>query len=74
MKGRESKAANLNVLAALQILLHKLKVCFFSLFLKMTAVDKMQVSLRSSDSKLTQARDFLDCRRVLPEWGLHKEV
>lgn len=31
MKGRETKAVNPNVLAALQILLHKLKVCFFSL-------------------------------------------
>jgi len=30
-KGRETKAANPNVLAALQILSHKLKVCFFSL-------------------------------------------
>lgn len=31
MKGREAKAVNPNVLSALEILLHKLKVCFFSL-------------------------------------------
>lgn len=31
MKGRETKVANPNVLATLQILLYKVEVCFFSL-------------------------------------------
>lgn len=44
------------------------------LFLELGTVDKAQVSLHGSDSKLTQTGDFLDCKRVLPELGLNKEV
>lgn len=43
------------------------------LFLKLTAVDTRRC-LRRSDSKLTQAGEFLDCKRVVPGLGLNKET
>lgn len=64
-------ASWLGLNAQIRIFLNYKVIVFFFLFLKITAADKTQVSPQSSDSKLTQAGDFLDCdKRVLPELGL----
>lgn len=71
---REGTAEHVRLLGWVLILtLGAFKPCGVLLFLKLTAVDTCRC-LCGSNLGLTQAGEFLDCKRVVPGLGLNKEM